>query len=89
MTAASKQQQKKKTLTVRIARRTLGDPRPGAEAAAVVAEALAAHPKISRLIYPGRADHPQADGEEADARGLDLVGFEVNGGEARVRCSMR
>jgi hypothetical protein len=28
-----------------------------------------AHPKISRLIYPGRADHPQAaTGEEADAR---------------------
>src|SRR3979411_969087 len=30
------------------------------ERAAAVADALAQHPKISRLIYPGRADHPQA-----------------------------
>src|SRR5689334_217067 len=28
--------------------------------AAVIADALAKHPKIARLIYPGRADHPQA-----------------------------
>src|SRR6185369_15651838 len=40
------------TLAIRVRAQT--------EAAAAVAEALAAHPKISKLIYPGRADHPQA-----------------------------
>ena len=28
-------------------------------AAAVVADALAAHPAVRRVVYPGRADHPQ------------------------------
>jgi O-succinylhomoserine sulfhydrylase len=28
--------------------------------AAAVANALAKHPKISKLIFPGREDHPQA-----------------------------
>jgi len=31
------------------------------ESAARVADFLADHPKIARVIYPGRADHPQAD----------------------------
>src|SRR5260370_19563816 len=39
------------TLAVRVRAQT--------EAAARVADALAKHPKISRLIYPGREDHPQ------------------------------
>src|SRR5246127_1604620 len=40
------------TLAVRVRAQT--------ENAARVADALARHPKISRLIYPGREDHPQA-----------------------------
>ena len=52
------------TLAVRVRAQT--------ESAAAIADALAQHPKISRLVYPGRADHPQAaTGEEADARRLD------------------
>jgi len=40
------------TLAIRVRQQT--------ETAAAVADVLAQHPKISRLIYPGRADHPQA-----------------------------
>src|SRR5271155_5809301 len=40
------------TLAVRVRAQT--------ETAAAVADALAKHPKISRLLYPGRDDHPQA-----------------------------
>ncbi len=51
--------------------------------AALVADALARHPRVTRLIYPGRADHPQA---EIIARqmtgGSNLVAFEVAGGKA-------
>jgi O-succinylhomoserine sulfhydrylase len=58
------------------------------ETAARVAEALAKHPKISRLIYPGRADHPQAELVRTQMRGgSTLVGFEVRGGKAAAfRC---
>src|SRR6202789_3551024 len=53
------------------------------ETAAAVADALAQHPKISRLIYPGRADHPQAALVKKQMRaGSTLVGFEVEGGKA-------
>ncbi|WP_065756454.1 O-succinylhomoserine sulfhydrylase [Bradyrhizobium paxllaeri] len=51
--------------------------------AAKLAEVLASHPKISRLIYPGRADHPQAALVKKQMRGgSTLVGFEVKGGKA-------
>ncbi|MCA1499456.1 O-succinylhomoserine sulfhydrylase [Bradyrhizobium sp. NBAIM14] len=51
--------------------------------AARIAEALASHPKISRLVYPGRADHPQAALVKKQMRGgSTLVGFEVKGGKA-------
>lgn len=51
--------------------------------AARVAEVLASHPKISRLVYPGRADHPQAALVKKQMRGgSTLVGFEVKGGKA-------
>src|ERR1700729_2331599 len=40
------------TLGVRVRAQT--------ETAAAVADALGRHPKIARLIYPGRDDHPQA-----------------------------
>jgi O-succinylhomoserine sulfhydrylase len=58
------------------------------ETAARVADALAKHPKISRLIYPGRTDHPQAELVKKQMRGgSTLVGFEVKGGKAAAfRC---
>jgi O-succinylhomoserine sulfhydrylase len=63
------------TLAVRVRAQT--------ETAAAVAETLAKHPKISRLIYPGRADHPQAALVKKQMRaGSTLVGFEVKGGKA-------
>src|ERR1700761_7063821 len=53
------------------------------ESAAAIAEALAQHPKISRLVFPGRADHPQAATVKKQMRGgSTLVGFEVKGGKA-------
>jgi O-succinylhomoserine sulfhydrylase len=62
------------TLAIRVRAQT--------ETAASVADALATHPKISRLIYPGRADHPQADLVKKQMRGgSTLVGFEVKGGK--------
>jgi O-succinylhomoserine sulfhydrylase len=63
------------TLSVRVQRQT--------DTAATVAVALAEHPKISRLIYPGRADHPQAAVALRQMRaGSTLVAFEVKGGKA-------
>jgi O-succinylhomoserine sulfhydrylase len=58
------------------------------DTAARVADALARHPKISRLIYPGREDHPQAALVRKQMRGgSTLVGFEVKGGKAGAfRC---
>jgi O-succinylhomoserine sulfhydrylase len=62
------------TLAVRVRAQT--------ETAGAIAEALARHPKISRLIYPGRADHPQAALVKKQMRaGSTLVGFEVKGGK--------
>ena len=68
------------TLAVRVRAQT--------ETAAKVADALASHPKISRLIYPGRADHPQAALVKKQMRaGSTLIGFEVKGGkQAAFRC---
>ena len=68
------------TLAVRVRAQT--------ETAAAVADALAQHPKISRLIYPGRADHPQAALVKKQMRaGSTLIGFEVKGGKpAAFRC---
>ena len=58
------------------------------DTAARVADALASHPKISRLVYPGRADHPQAELVKKQMRaGSTLVGFEIKGGKAAAfRC---
>ena len=62
------------TLAVRVHRQT--------DTAATVAVALAEHPKISRLIYPGRPDHPQAAVVAKQMRGgSTLVAFEVAGGK--------
>ena len=49
---------------------------------AKVADALAKHPKISKLIYPGRADHPQAATIKQMRAGSSLVAFEVKGERA-------
>lgn len=47
-----------------------------------VADALAGHPKITRLIYPGRKDHPQADIAAKQMKaGSTLVVFEIKGGK--------
>src|SRR5262249_25267577 len=58
------------------------------DAAGRVADALAKHPKISRLIFPGRDDHPQAAVVRKQMRaGSTLGGFEVKGGkQAAFRC---
>jgi O-succinylhomoserine sulfhydrylase len=63
------------TLALRVRRQT--------DTAAAVANGLLDHPKISRLIYPGRPDHPQAAvvGKQMRA-GSTLVAFEVKGGRA-------
>jgi O-succinylhomoserine sulfhydrylase len=68
------------TLAVRVRAQT--------ENAGKVADALAKHPKISRLLYPGREDHPQAALVKKQMRaGSTLVGFEVKGGKpAAFRC---
>jgi O-succinylhomoserine sulfhydrylase len=68
------------TLGVRVRAQT--------ETAGKIADALASHPKISRLIYPGRADHPQAELVKKQMRaGSTLIGFEVKGGkQAAFRC---
>ena len=53
------------------------------ERAATVAVALAEHPKIARLVYPGRPDHPQAEIAHRQMRGgSTLVAFEIKGGKA-------
>jgi O-succinylhomoserine sulfhydrylase len=63
------------TLAVRV--------RAQSDSAAIIADALATHPKISRLIYPGRADHPQATTVKKQMRGgSTLIGFEIKGGKA-------
>jgi O-succinylhomoserine sulfhydrylase len=62
------------TLAVRVRAQT--------DSAAKVADALSRHPKISRLVYPGREDHPQAALVKKQMRaGSTLVGFEVKGGK--------
>jgi O-succinylhomoserine sulfhydrylase len=63
------------TLHLRVRRQT--------DTAATVSVALAEHPKITRLIYPGRPDHPQAENVRKQMRGgSTLIAFEVAGGKA-------
>jgi O-succinylhomoserine sulfhydrylase len=62
------------TLSVRVRRQT--------DTAATVAVALVDHPKVTRMIYPGRPDHPQAAVAQKQMRGGGtLVAFEVDGGK--------
>jgi O-succinylhomoserine sulfhydrylase len=63
------------TLDVRIERQV--------KSAAMLADHLAGHKKIKRLIYPGRDDHPQAELIKRQmAGGSNLIAFEVTGGRA-------
>ncbi|QRM33563.1 O-succinylhomoserine sulfhydrylase [Microvirga sp. VF16] len=63
------------TLPLRVERQT--------RTAATVADALAGHGKIRRLIYPGRADHPQADIIARQMTGgSTLIALEIEGGKA-------
>ena len=63
------------TLSVRVRRQT--------DTAATVAVALVDHPKVTRMIYPGRPDHPQAAVAQKQMKGgSTLVAFEVEGGKA-------
>jgi O-succinylhomoserine sulfhydrylase len=63
------------TLAVRVERQTAS--------ATKVAEALACHPCVKRVIYPGRADHPQAEIVAKQMKaGSTLVAFEVQGGKS-------
>lgn len=63
------------TLTLRVPRMC--------DSARKVADALAAHGKVPRVLYPGRDDHPQADIVRRQMTlGGSLVGFEVDGGKA-------
>ena len=62
------------TLDIRVRRQT--------ESAARIADMMAAHPKIAKLIYPGRPDHPQADVVKKQmGAGSTLIAFEVDGGK--------
>lgn len=51
--------------------------------AAAIADALARHPKIARVLYPGREDHPHHAVHAKQMKGGGpLVAFEVQGGQA-------
>lgn len=62
------------TLSVRVARES--------ENARQIADRLAGHDKLTRLIYPGRKDHPQAAIVARQMRGgSNLIALEVKGGK--------
>ncbi len=62
------------TLPLRVARQS--------ESAARIADFLAEVPAISRVIYPGRADHPQADLIRRQmSGGSSMVAIELAGGK--------
>jgi O-succinylhomoserine sulfhydrylase len=62
------------TLPVRVQRQT--------DTAGAVVAALDGHTKITRLIYPGRKDHPQADVVRKQMKaGSTLCSFEIKGGK--------
>lgn len=62
------------TLPLRVKQQT--------ESAARIAGHLACHPKIERVIYPGRNDHPQADIIARQMTGgSTLICFDVRGGK--------
>jgi O-succinylhomoserine sulfhydrylase len=63
------------TLPLRVEKQTAN--------AAAIADALAAHPKVGRVLYPFREDHPQAEVARRQMKaGGTLATFEVEGGKA-------
>jgi O-succinylhomoserine sulfhydrylase len=63
------------TLEIRVERETA--------TAGKLADLLADHPRVTRVLYPGRADHPQAELAARQMRGgSSLIAFEVEGGRA-------
>ena len=63
------------TLSLRVERQT--------RSAGLLADAAAFHPKILRVVYPGRADHPQADIVRRQMKGgSTLIALDVAGGKA-------
>ncbi|MCB1522396.1 MAG: O-succinylhomoserine sulfhydrylase [Hyphomicrobiaceae bacterium] len=53
--------------------------------AAVIADVLAAHPRITKVLYPGRDDHPQAAiARKQMTGGGQIVTFDVDGDKATV-----
>mgnify|MGYP002621523732 FL=1 len=65
------------TLPIRVARQT--------QSAARIADHLAKHPAVARIIYPGRDDHPQADVVAKQMTGgSTLICFDVKGGKANA-----
>jgi O-succinylhomoserine sulfhydrylase len=62
------------TLPVRVERQT--------QNAARIADAIAGHPKLAKLTYPGRPDHPQADIIAKQMTGpSNLIALEIAGGK--------
>ncbi len=62
------------TLPLRVRQQT--------ESAAKIADFLAERPEIARVIYPGRADHPQADVVKRQmSGGSTLICIELKGGK--------
>src|SRR5690606_24955604 len=62
------------TLPLRVRQQT--------QAAGRIADMLADHAKIARVVYPGRADHPQADiVKKQMTGGSTLICFDVKGGK--------
>ncbi len=69
------------TLTLRVNAASAG--------AAAVADFLATRPEISRVLYPGRSDHPQyALAQRQMTGGSTLVAFELAGGKAAAFAMM-
>jgi O-succinylhomoserine sulfhydrylase len=63
------------TLSLRVERQT--------RSAGLLADAAAVHPKTLRVVYPGRADHPQADVVRRQMKGgSTLIALDVAGGKA-------
>ena len=63
------------TLPIRVAAQ--------AASAARIADALANHPAVQRTLYPGRADHPQAElARRQMTSGGTMLAFDIAGGKA-------
>jgi O-succinylhomoserine sulfhydrylase len=62
------------TLEVRVERQVA--------TAARLADVIAEHPKVTRVLYPGRADHPQYELAKRQMKGgSTMIAFEVKGGQ--------